>query len=84
MYTSLSSQTPLGNADRQSYPCSQVKVGRACCVANECGYHNVIRVVAGMEEVGKSGERIEGKSASSISSGRCGCEEGYSLMSASS
>ena len=41
-------------------------------------------VAAGMEEVGKSGDRIEGESTSSISSGRCGCEEAYSLMSASS
>ena len=41
-------------------------------------------VAAGMEEVGKSGDRIEGESASSISSGCCGCEEAYSLMSASS
>ena len=49
--------------------------------------HNVIRlssVAAGMEEVGKSGDRIEGESASSKSSGSYGCEEAYSLMSASS
>ena len=41
-------------------------------------------VAAGMEEVSKTGDRIEGESASSISSGSCGCEEAYSLMSASS
>ena len=69
----------------QSYPCSQVKVGRACCVANEWGTiisYELSSVAAGMEEVDRSGDRIEGESATSISSSSCG-EEAYSLMSAS-